>query len=71
MARRTLTRQTQVDEGRYVAIITDGMRDIPNGTKIPVPNNKLKWDEGNPTGHGIIFLGLQGQVYCYVVAGGV
>jgi hypothetical protein len=61
----------EVGEGRYVAIITDGMGDIPNGTKIPVPNNKLKWDEGNPTGHGIIFLGLQGQVYCYVLPGGV
>jgi hypothetical protein len=61
----------EVDEDRYVAIITDGKGDIPNGTKIPVPNYKLKWDEGNPTGHGIIFIGLQGQVYCYVVPGGV
>ena len=39
--------------------------------KIPVPNNKIKLDEGNPTGHGIIFIGVQGQVYCYVVPGGV
>jgi hypothetical protein len=61
----------EVAEDRYVAIITDGKGDIPNGTKIPVPNNKLKWDEGNPTGHGIIFLGLQGQVFCYIVPGGV
>ena len=61
----------EVDENRYVAIITDGKGDIPNGTKIPVPNHKLKWDEGNPTGHGIIFIGLQGQVYCYIVPGGV
>jgi hypothetical protein len=55
----------------YVAIITDGKGVIPNGTKIPVPNHKLKWDKGNPTGHGIIFMGLRGQVYCYVVPGGV
>jgi hypothetical protein len=58
-------------EGRhYVAVITDGKGEIPNGTKIPVPNYKIKWDEGNPTGHGIIFIGVQGQVYCYVVPGG-
>ena len=61
----------EVDGGRYVAIITDGKGEIPNGTKIPVPNHKMKWDEGNPTGHGIIFIGVQGQVYCYVAPGGV
>jgi hypothetical protein len=61
----------EVDGGHYVAVITDGKGEIPNGTKIPVPNNKIKWDEGNPTGHGIIFIGLQGQVYCYVLPGGV
>ena len=31
----------------------------------------MKWDEGNPTGHGIIFIGTGGQVYCYVTPGGV
>ena len=41
------------------------------GTKIPVPNHKMKWDAGNPTGHGIIFIGAQGQVYCYVTPGGI
>lgn len=61
----------EIDEDRYVAIITDGKGEIPNGTKIPVPNHKLKWDNGNPTGHGIIFIGGNGQVYCYVVPGGV
>jgi hypothetical protein len=61
----------EIDKDRYVAIITDGKGEIPNGTKIPVPNNKIKWDEGNPAGHGIIFIGVQGQVYCYVVPGGV
>ena len=44
---------------------------IPDGTRIPVPNQKLKWDRGNPTGHGIIFIGSGGQVYCYVTPGGV
>jgi hypothetical protein len=54
-----------------VAIITNGKGVIPEGTRIPVPNQKLKWDEGNPTGHGIIFIGSNGQVFCYVTPGGV
>ena len=33
---------------------------IANGTRIPVPNRKMKWDKGNPTGHGIIFINLLG-----------
>ena len=61
----------EVDEDRCVAIVTDGRGDIPNGTKIPIPNHKLKWDEGDPTGHGIIFIGLQGQVLYYILPGGV
>jgi hypothetical protein len=55
----------------YVAIITNGKGVIPEGTRIQVPNNKIKWDEGNPTGHGIIFIGNGGQVFCYVTPGGV
>jgi hypothetical protein len=42
-----------------------------SGEKIVVPNHKIKWDDGNPTGHGIIFIGMGGQVYCYVPPGGV
>jgi hypothetical protein len=61
----------EVRGDQYVAIITDGKGMIPEGTKIPVPNNKMKWDDGNPTGHGIIFIGNGGQVYCYVAPGGV
>ena len=56
---------------QYVAIITNGKGVIPDGMRIPVPNQKLKWDEGNPTGHGIIFIGADGQVFCYVTPGGV
>jgi hypothetical protein len=55
----------------YVAIITNGKGVIPNGTRIPVPNQKMKWDAGNPTGHGIIFIGPERQVYCYVTPGGL
>jgi hypothetical protein len=61
----------EMEGDHYVAIITDGKGVIPNGTKVPVPNQKMKWDEGNPSGHGIIFIGSQGQVYCYVTPGGV
>jgi hypothetical protein len=61
----------EVKGDQYVAIITDGKGVIPNGTRIPIPNQKMKWDEGNPTGHGILFIGIGGQVYCYVAPGGV
>jgi hypothetical protein len=61
----------EVESDHYVAVITDGKGEIPNGTKILVPNHKIKWDEGNPTGHGIIFIGSHGQVLCYVAPGGV
>jgi cbb3-type cytochrome oxidase maturation protein len=61
----------EIDGDHYVAIITDGKGVIPSGTRVQVPNNKMKWDRGNPTGHGIIFIGSSGQVYCYVAPGGV
>jgi hypothetical protein len=68
-----------VEGDHYVAIITDGSGDIahgkpaiPDGTRIPVPNHKMKWDKGNPTGHGIIFISVATkEVYCYVTPGGV
>ena len=68
----------EVDGDKYVAIITDPRPDEPLrrkhidiGTKIVVPNNKLKYDQSNPTGHGIIFLSRGDYVYCYVAPGGV
>jgi hypothetical protein len=61
----------EADGDHYVAIITDGKGMIPNGSKFTVPNDKMKWDDGNPTGHGILFIGNGGQVYCYVTPGGV
>jgi hypothetical protein len=68
----------EVDDGRYVAIITDERPNGPLGRlhrkigeRITVPINKIKWDEGNPTGHGIIFLGTNGQVYCYLPPAGI
>jgi hypothetical protein len=61
----------EVEGDHYVAIVTDGKGLVPEGTRIPVPNAKMKWDAGNPTGHGIIFIGANGQLYCYVAPGGV
>ena len=61
----------EVEGDHYVAIITDGKGILPSGTRIPVPNAKMKWDAGNPTGHAVIFIGSAGQVYCYVAPGGV
>ena len=68
----------EVDGDKYVAIITDPRPDEPLrrkhvdiGTKIVVPNHKLKYDQSNPTGHGIIFLSRGDYVYCYVAPGGV
>ena len=60
----------EVDGDHYVAVITDGKGVIPNGTRIAVPNAKMKWDKGNPTGHGIIFIGAGGTLYSYVAPGG-
>jgi len=43
---------------------------IENGKRFAVPNIKIKWDRGNPTGHGIIFIGYGEEVYCYLPPGG-
>ncbi len=63
--------------GEYVAIITDG-RTVPSrqprdvGTRILVPKHKIKTTQGNPTGHGIVFLRPNSNdVYCYLPPGGV
>lgn len=68
----------EVEGDEYIAIITDPREDAPlgrphiaPGTRVRVPNHKLKYDAGNPTGHGVIFMNPIGTVYCYVVPGGV
>ena len=60
----------EAEGDHYVAIITDGRGLLANGTRIPVPNEKMKFDAGNPTAHGIIFIGSQGKIYCYVTPSG-
>jgi hypothetical protein len=62
----------EVEGDHYVAVVTDGRGVIQPGTRVPVPNAKMKWDAGNPTGHGILFLQVGTMnVYCYVAPGGV
>jgi hypothetical protein len=67
----------EVKDNQYIAIITDERDDEPlrrahieTGKRIVVPNHKIKWGSGNPTGHGIIFIGLGGDVLCYLPPGG-
>jgi hypothetical protein len=66
-----------VRDGKTFVTITDDRPDgplgrphIPNGTVFEVPNEKLKFDRGNPTGHGVLFVSRDGFVWCYVQPGG-
>ncbi len=65
--------------GTTTCMITDDRPDeplrrphIPMGTEIVIPNHKLKWDRGNPTGHSIVFVSSYEprSVYCFVQGGG-
>jgi hypothetical protein len=69
--------EIHVRDGKTYAIITDDRPDEPRGrphidvgTEIEIPNNKLKWDKSNPTGHGVVFLTRALYVLCYVQPGG-
>ncbi|MBV9460861.1 MAG: hypothetical protein JO141_25610 [Bradyrhizobium sp.] len=69
--------EIHVRGGKIFAVITDDRPDEPRGrphidigTEIEIPDHKLKWDRGNPTGHGIVFLSRDGYVFCYVQPGG-
>lgn len=69
--------EVHVRNGKTYATITDDRPDAPlgrphveNGTVIEIPNHKLKFDRGNPTGHGVVFLSREGFVFCYVQPGG-
>ena len=67
-----------VKEGKTFCRITDDREDgplgrphVPLGTEVEIPDRKLKWDRGNPTGHHVVFLSSGGAVYCFVQATGV
>lgn len=64
-----------VREGKTFCTITDdrevvGRPHVDVGTVVEIPDNKLKWDRGNPTGHAVVFLSRGGWVYCFVQSGG-
>jgi hypothetical protein len=69
--------EIHVRDGKTYAVMTDERLDEPRnrphldvGTEIEIPERKLKWDRGNPTGHGIVFLSRNRYVFCYVQPGG-
>lgn len=69
--------EVHVRDDKTFVTITDNRPDAPlgrphreNGTVFEVPTEKLKWDRGNPTGHGVLFLSVVGYVFCYVQPGG-
>lgn len=63
--------------GKNYCAITDDRPDEPLrrphiaiGTLIEIPDAKIKWDKGNPTGHSIVFISYSGYVFCFVNGGG-
>lgn len=67
-----------VRNGKMYCRITDPRPDAPLGRphreigeEFEIPPEKLKHDRGNPTGHYLIFLRVDGYVWCFVQAGGV
>ena len=71
--------EIHIRDGKTYVTITDDRPDAPlhgrphidPGTEIEIPNNKLKWDRGNPTGHSVVFLSRQHYVYCFVQSSGI
>jgi hypothetical protein len=67
-----------VKDGHTFCAITDdrddgplGREHVPVGTVIEVPDVKLKWDRGNPTGHAVLFYRRASDtVFCFVQGGG-
>jgi hypothetical protein len=64
--------------GKVYATITDtrddgplNRRHIKPGTRFEIPPHKMKFDRGNPTGHVVIFIGVDDNVLCFVQGGGV
>lgn len=69
--------EISVRKGVTYCTITDDRPDEPLkrphvdvGTEIEIPNHKLKWDRGNPTGHSVVFLSTHRFVFCFVQGSG-
>ncbi len=41
------------------------------GTEIIIPDHKLTYKYGNPTGHSLVFLSKMQYVYCFIQTGGI
>ncbi|SHJ69030.1 hypothetical protein SAMN05444159_1241 [Bradyrhizobium lablabi] len=70
--------EVHVRDGKTYAVVTDDRPDgplgrphVPSGTEFEVPPEKLKYDKGNPTGHGVLFVSTSGYTWCYVQATGI
>ncbi len=60
-----------VVDGKTYCAITDerevtGRPHLDVGTRFEIPPNKIKTNQGNPTGHEVIFLTTAGHVWCFV-----
>ena len=65
--------KVNVRNGKTFCTITDDRDDaplrrrhIPIGTEYEIPNHKLTFKDGNPTGHVILFVNANDQVLCFV-----
>lgn len=70
--------EVHVKDGKTFATITDDRDDaplgrphVPAGTVVEIPDAKLKWDRGNPTGHNILFVTKSLYVWCFVQGTGI
>lgn len=70
--------EVHVKGGKTFCAITDDRPDEPRGrphidigTQIQIPDNKLKWDRSNPTGHAVVFLSRARYVFCFVQGAGI
>ena len=72
------TKHDHLGNPHNFCIITDRRSDMPRrrvhvdvGTEIEIPNHKMKRDQGNPTGHNVVFLSRGYAVYCFVMGTGL
>lgn len=70
--------EVEYKNGQVIATITDTRpneplmrRPIPVGKKYIIPQSKITYRYGNPTGHVIVFINAVDDVLCYVMNGGV
>ena len=70
--------EIRVRNGKVYAVVTDNRPDgplmrphVPVGTEVEIPDYKLKYDRGNPTGHNILFMTRSQYVLCFVQTSGI